>query len=278
MLKLNGDSQILFGQDSNRAIVRASCEADEAVVSFVTPRVVEGMPQNKVTVEFRNVPPTCTNVPESIPCAPHHVDYPALFYCAFNGTGRVGAVTGPVAAYPTQVKSAWGEQLAIAVRADCAWPSFEDIIKLSGYPGDGASIVVNVNVLFGPSRRALPSSSLHKVTITDLPPFPPSLPPPSPPSPPPLPSLPPTPPPLGPQFTLIMQIKAAGSIFNYDSSYWTDASTLNEQLTTETRDVDVKLPAFSTAPLNGLRICVDVASNCYTYEPHTASTYTAPRA
>ena len=139
MLKLNGDSQILFGQDSNRAIVRASCEADEAVVSFVTPRVVEGMPQNKVTVEFRNVPPTCTNVPESIPCAPHHVDYPALFYCAFNGTGRVGAVTGPVAAYPTQVKSAWGEQLAIAVRADCAWPSFEDIIKLSGYPGDGAS-------------------------------------------------------------------------------------------------------------------------------------------
>lgn len=67
-----------------------------------------------------------------------------------------------------------------------------------------------------------------------------------------------------------MQIRPSGTTFEYDSSLWTNYNTLNAEHTTEVENVDVKLPLFygyhngHSSVLNGLQICVDVTTNCYT--------------
>jgi len=62
-----------------------------------------------------------------------------------------------------------------------------------------------------------------------------------------------------------MQIKKRDSVLDYDSAYWSSGTQLNADKTTEVVGFDVVLPEYSTAALNGIRICVTYTTNCYTY-------------
>jgi hypothetical protein len=73
-----------------------------------------------------------------------------------------------------------------------------------------------------------------------------------------------------------MQIKQSSSVFSYASPYWTDDLTLNAQYTTPTTGIDVKLPAFSSVALTGIRICVEILTHCYDYQIGTE--YTSAKA
>ena len=78
--------------------------------------------------------------------------------------------------------------------------------------------------------------------------------------------------PAAPSFTLIMQIKPTDSVFGYTSPYWTNGEVLNPSFTEEVSGTDVLLPAYSSVPLTGIRLCVGVVSNCYTYMFNTTTT------
>jgi len=51
-----------------------------------------------------------------------------------------------------------------------------------------------------------------------------------------------------------MQI-ASSSVFTFESSHWESGTTLNPTQTTEVVGTDALLPAYSTAPLNALKLC-----------------------
>jgi hypothetical protein len=76
-----------------------------------------------------------------------------------------------------------------------------------------------------------------------------------------------------------MKLKAGSSTFQYDASYWTDTSTLNEAAgasVSDSDDEDVKMSAFNTLPLSALTVCYQTLSNCYTYD--LGATYTSAQA
>merc|ERR1719373_1462828 len=88
----------------------------------------------------------------------------------------------------------------------------------------------------------------------------------------------PTPSPA-PASTLLMKLKAGSNTFQYDASYWTDTSTLNEAAgasVSDSDDEDVKMSAFSTLPVSALTVCYQTLSNCYTYD--LGATYTSAQA
>ena len=75
-----------------------------------------------------------------------------------------------------------------------------------------------------------------------------------------------------PAHVLVLQISTSqpGS-FYYDSALWSNDETLNAQHTTVVSDVDVKLPAYSTVALSGVRLCVGTIDNCYEMSVEAAS-------
>jgi len=85
--------------------------------------------------------------------------------------------------------------------------------------------------------------------------------------------------PGGSSSTLLMKLKAGSNTFQYDASYWTDTSTLNEAAgasVSDSDDEDVKMSAFSTLPISALTVCYQTLSNCYTYD--LGATYTSAQA
>jgi hypothetical protein len=202
---------VAFGSADNRAILKATCEADNANVAWMTPLAVEaGIADDSditLTAELSNVLSTCVNTPIRVPCASHHPSVPKLFYFTLSGAGG-SKVLGPVAAYPAVVEvlaaSGGALQLAVAVRANVTLPPYKDLAYITGYNGDGLPVTVHVAVTHyvpsGPEALVLPFGGVaggDNITITGLP-MPPSLPPPlSPPTPPtPKPPMPSPPPPL----------------------------------------------------------------------------------
>ncbi|CAK0834659.1 unnamed protein product [Prorocentrum cordatum] len=77
--------------------------------------------------------------------------------------------------------------------------------------------------------------------------------------------------------TLLMKLKAGSTTFQYDSSYWTDGSSvLNEASgasSSDSDDEDVKMSAFNTVSISALTLCYKTLDNCYTYE--LGATYTS---
>ena len=193
------DPRISFGPSHNRAVLRATCEADLAQIGWVKPRNVYGLPahSDNVTIEFLHVARTCAGLPLDAPCVPHDESIPDLFYCQF--TGKQGsAVVGPVGVYPYQVYDVSGsDMMGTTVRATCHWPEYEKLVSITGYTGNGDHVAVNVTALFGGPDAA--SAIMHiaynsrvaggnTVHVHDLPmPPAPALPPtpPQPPAPPP---------------------------------------------------------------------------------------------
>ena len=189
-------SEITFGMPDNRAILRASCEADEASIRSVAPQGVVGIPTGNVTLHFLNVLPTCVNAPVRVPCARESQDQPALFYIHWTGT-HGSFVHGPVAV-SREADYLDGVMLAVAVRVSVPWPSHDSIVDMTGYNGVGSTVFVNVSVThFAASGfdalpvpfRGLPGG--NAISISGLPtppsaPFPVS---------PPRPNAPPNPPP-----------------------------------------------------------------------------------
>ena len=57
-------------------------------------------------------------------------------------------------------------------------------------------------------------------------------------------------------------------MFAYESSYWTDANTLNPHSTEadDSDDIDAKLEAFMTEPVRWLKVCYKTLDNCYTFD------------
>ena len=74
-----------------------------------------------------------------------------------------------------------------------------------------------------------------------------------------------------------MKLKAGSDLFKYESAYWTDDQTLNTDSTTAgiNDDIDAKLPAFNSAPIQVLKICYKTLTNCYEYDLGT--TYSSAR-
>jgi hypothetical protein len=68
-----------------------------------------------------------------------------------------------------------------------------------------------------------------------------------------------------------MKLKAGSSTFQYDASYWTDSSVLNEASGasySDSDDEDVKMSAFNNLQIQALTLCYKTLSNCYTYFLH----------
>ncbi|CAK0896829.1 unnamed protein product, partial [Prorocentrum cordatum] len=79
--------------------------------------------------------------------------------------------------------------------------------------------------------------------------------------------------------TLLMKLRAGSNTFQYDASYWTDTSVLNEAggaSVSDSDDEDVKMSAFNTDPISALTLCYKTLDNCYTYE--LGATYTSASA
>jgi hypothetical protein len=69
--------------------------------------------------------------------------------------------------------------------------------------------------------------------------------------------------------TLLMKLKAGSNTFQYDASYWTDSSVLNENLgasVSDSDDQDVKMSAFNTLSISALTLCYKTLDNCYIYD------------
>ena len=64
-----------------------------------------------------------------------------------------------------------------------------------------------------------------------------------------------------------MQGRPGAATFEYRASYWTSANTLNTQYSSPRTNVDAKLAAFNTMPLNAVKICVGsrLPGICYQY-------------
>merc|ERR1719310_2150623 len=78
--------------------------------------------------------------------------------------------------------------------------------------------------------------------------------------------------------TLLMKLKAGSNTFQYDASYWTDTSVLNEALgasSSDSDDVDVKMSAFNTLSISALTLCYKTLDNCYIYD--LGGTYASAR-
>jgi len=67
---------------------------------------------------------------------------------------------------------------------------------------------------------------------------------------------------------LLMKLKAGSSLFNYDSTFWTDSNTVNswETVASPSDDVDAKLESFNSKPIRALHICYKTLTNCYEYK------------
>jgi len=81
--------------------------------------------------------------------------------------------------------------------------------------------------------------------------------------------------PQGPS-TLLMKLKASSNTFQYDASYWTDTSVLNEAggaSVSDSDDEDVKMSAFNTLSISALTMCYKTLTNCYSYD--LGATYTS---
>jgi len=79
--------------------------------------------------------------------------------------------------------------------------------------------------------------------------------------------------------TLLMKLRAGSNTFQYDASYWTDTSVLNEAggaSVSDSDDEDVKMSAFNTVSISALTLCYKTLDNCYTYE--LGATYTSASA
>jgi len=78
--------------------------------------------------------------------------------------------------------------------------------------------------------------------------------------------------------TLLMKLKAGSNTFQYDASYWTDSTVLNEASGaswSDSDDEDVKMSEFNTLSVSALTVCYKTLDNCYVY--HLSQTYTSAR-
>jgi len=190
-LVLDGSNgAITFGPSHNRAVLKASCEADEASVAWVSPRTgLSAGSESMITVQFSNVKTTCIDVPIDVPCASEHEGGPKLFTATF--TGAASSVTvGPMSPSAVEVLSESGKSLlGIAVRAEVPLPKKSTILAITGF-GEMEQGYANVTVSIEYDGKVLPFTGMplgNMLQNIKMAANPPSTPPPLPPAPPPKP-------------------------------------------------------------------------------------------
>lgn len=184
-IKMNGARLEASCVDSAAAAV-----TDWGLESPLSGLVVDGflrtnVPPN-VTARFTSVPPSCSGIGVGTPCvAPSGDLRPPLFFCA--ATGHYGTkVTGPYRATATNIYI--GDQFFThQSELSCPLPTFDDLLMLTGYEGDGFGHNLTLSVRHFTADRVIAYEGipgLDVVQYTNLPFHPPPLaPPPTPPPP-----------------------------------------------------------------------------------------------
>ena len=253
------EGQIRWGTQGSQGILRASCEADVAGISWLAPSSFDGIPEGNITVEYQNVPPTCVNVPINVPCAAHDPAIPPRFWCTF--TGAAGEIsTGPVHGFRVEILASTGALLALPVRSSCTLPTWDQVVGITGYcltaPCDGtASFNLSIAYLEQDGQR-LPfvggrgGETLH---LSGLP-SPPSAPSPL------VPPLPPSPP--DPLWVGSVQMSASGATNGYPSRYHNsgDTSCIQVVLSRSCKDPQLGLHQHSSADtsIQGMMFVTDL--------------------
>lgn len=155
----------------------------------VNPQVFDYPAAGSATLSLHNVGLTCANAAIDEPCVANEPSYPALFDCMWSGeAGGPMARTGPVVANITEHTSPSGVLLGVQPYVRCPLPSYEELVRISGYAGNVDATAVSVNVTlshYGPVQipfRGIPGGNLVTVRGLPTPPVsPPSAPPPPPP-------------------------------------------------------------------------------------------------
>ena len=201
---VGADPVVRFKGSSNVATLSATCDYATASVAVVAPQSFSASDDAgaRVTVKLSNVEPDCVDVPLSVPCANDTSTDPALWWCQWNGS-KGTRIQGPGFAY-TSPLVVHNSLRKIRVLFDCTIPAHDDIVAITAYDGDGSTVHLTLDVMYGPTAESavlvaykgvtsgnrIEFQGLH-VPPTPPPPLPPPPPPPSPPPPSPEPAAPP---------------------------------------------------------------------------------------